>query len=286
MDILINNGKELQYGTMSMSEEGVRKKEEAESKILAARTQNARHGFQNLLDTAIDALSGQLSSKDVAPNQLDGIFDEAAAKYDVDKQLLLAVARTESNFRTSATSDSGAMGIMQLMPETAKEMGVEDAYDPYDNIMGGAKLLSILLNRYDGDKSKALAAYNAGGNTVDSYGDVPPKIQGYVDKVMSYYAGGIQISDEVSDNWKAWNKSNDVAEDLKTAFSKFPEHQSYDAFLRELSSEMQQSEQPSDADQAYRMLMNSARTAIERVREDLEDDEQSVSGNYDNSGNS
>lgn len=286
MDILIDNGKSQQYGSMSMSEDAiVRKRQEAEKQSLLTRTQNARREFQNLLDSAIDVLSGQLSSKDVAPNQLDGIFEEAAEKYDVDKQLLLAVARTESNFRATATSGSGAMGIMQLMPETAEEMGVEDAYDPYDNIMGGAKLLSILLDRYDGDKSKALAAYNAGGNMVDSHGGVPPKIQGYVDKVMSYYAGGIQISDEVSDNWKAWNKSNDVA-DLKTAFSKFPEHQSYDAFLRELSSEMQQSEQPSDADQAYRMLMNSARTAIERVREDLEDDEENIFGDYDNSRNS
>lgn len=272
MDIFIDNGKDQQYGSMSMSEDGiVRRQKEAEEIVLAARTKNARQEFQNLLNTAIDALSGQLSSKDVAPNQqLDRIFDEAAEKFDVDKQLLLAVARTESNFRASATSDSGAMGIMQLMPETAEEMGVEDAYDPYDNIMGGARLLSILMDRYGGDKSLALAAYNAGGNAVDSYGGVPPENQGYVDKVMSYYAGGIQISDEVSDNWKAANRSNATAESLKTAFSKFPEHQSYDAFLHELSNEMQQNGQASDADQAYRMLMSNARAAIDRVRENLE----------------
>ena len=269
MDILINNGKELQYGSMSMNEEGIRKKEEAVAKILAARTKNARYEFQNLLDTAIDSLAGSnRPANDVAPDELDEIFDEASETYGVEKQLLLAVARTESNFRASATSGSGAMGIMQLMPETAEEMGVDDAYDPYDNIMGGAKLLSILLDRYDGDKSRALAAYNAGGNAVDSYGGVPPMIQGYVNKVMSYYSGGIRIPDSVSDRW---NASSDVAEDLKTAFSKFPEHQSYNAFLQELSEEMHQNGQPSDADQAYQMLMSSARTAIERVKEDLED---------------
>lgn len=288
MDILINNGKNLQYGTLSMSEEGIRKKEEAESKILAARTRNARQEFQSLLDTAIDALSGQRVANDVAPNELDEIFDEAAETYGVEKQLLLAVARTESNFRATATSGSGAMGIMQLMPETAQEMGVDDAYDPHENIMGGAKLLSILLNRYDGDKSRALAAYNAGGNTVDSYGGVPPTIQGYVDKVMSYYAGGIRISDEVSDNWNASANTSGVAGSLKNAFSKFPEHQSYNAFLQELSEEMQQSGQPNDANQAYRMLMNNARAAIEQVREDLEDagdddeNEQTVFGDYNN----
>ena len=270
IDILIDNGKNLQYGSMSLSEEGIRKKEEAEAKILAARTKNARHEFQNLLDTAIDSLAGSnRPANDVAPDELDEIFDEASETYGVEKQLLLAVARTESNFRASATSGSGAMGIMQLMPETAEEMGVDDAYDPYDNIMGGAKLLSILLNRYDGDKSRALAAYNAGGNAVDDYGGVPPEIQGYVDKVMSYYAGGIRISDEVSDNWKSASNGSGVAEDLKTAFSKFPEHQSYNAFLRELSDEMSRNGQPSDADQAYQMLMSSARTAINRVKEDL-----------------
>ena len=96
------------------------------------------------------------------PTDLMSIFEEAADTYGVDVNLLTAIAKQESNFTADATSSSGAMGIMQLMPATAQGLGVSDAYDPYQNIMGGAKYISQLLSRYDGDVSLALAAYNAG----------------------------------------------------------------------------------------------------------------------------
>ena len=100
---------------------------------------------------------------------LDDIFEKASKTYGVDEKLLKAMAKTESNFDPNATSYSGAMGIMQLMPETAKELGVMDAYDPEQNIMGGAKYIASLIERYDGNVTYAVAAYNAGSGNVDKW---------------------------------------------------------------------------------------------------------------------
>lgn len=121
--------------------------------------------------------------------QLDAIFDEAASKYGVDAKFLKAIAKYESDFSTECTSSSGAMGIMQLMPQTAASLGVTNAYDPYQNIMGGARYISEKLAQYNGDKSLALAAYNAGSGNVAKYGGIPPfkETQNYVAKVMAYY---------------------------------------------------------------------------------------------------
>lgn len=121
--------------------------------------------------------------------QLDAIFDEASSKYGVDAKFLKAIAKCESDFSTECTSSSGAMGIMQLMPQTAASLGVTNAYDPYQNIMGGARYISEKLAQYNGDKSLALAAYNAGSGNVAKYGGIPPfkETQNYVAKVMAYY---------------------------------------------------------------------------------------------------
>lgn len=121
--------------------------------------------------------------------QLDAIFDEAASKYGVDAKFLKAIAKCESDFSTECTSRSGAMGIMQLMPQTAASLGVTNAYDPYQNIMGGARYISEKLSQYNGNKSLALAAYNAGSGNVAKYGGIPPfkETQNYVAKVMAYY---------------------------------------------------------------------------------------------------
>lgn len=120
---------------------------------------------------------------------LDAIFNEAASKYGVDAKFLKAIAKCESDFSPECTSSSGAMGIMQLMPQTAASLGVTNAYDPYQNIMGGARYISEKLAQYNGDKSLALAAYNAGSGNVAKYGGIPPfkETQNYVAKVMAYY---------------------------------------------------------------------------------------------------
>jgi soluble lytic murein transglycosylase-like protein len=146
----------------------------------SAKTNKATGGtaFSNVLGSLIGSNN----------NYLEDIFAAASRKYGVSLDLLKAVAKTESNFNPSATSRCGAMGVMQLMPETAAGLGVTDAYDPEQNIMGGAKLLNRLLNRYNGQTELALAAYNAGTGNVDKYGGIPPykETQSYVSIIMNY----------------------------------------------------------------------------------------------------
>ena len=127
-----------------------------------------------------------------APESMESIFKEASAAYGISEQLLKAVAKAESDFNPNSTSNAGAMGVMQLMPSTAKALGVTDAYDVRQNIMGGAKLLSQLLSKYNGDTSLALAAYNAGSGNVDKYGGIPPfkETQHYVSKILGYLNDG------------------------------------------------------------------------------------------------
>ena len=126
---------------------------------------------------------------------LEKNFEEAAQKYNVPKNLIKAIAKAESDFRPDATSKAGAQGIMQLMPATARELGVSDSYDPYQNIMGGTKYISQMLQKYDGDISLALAAYNAGSNNVAKYGGIPPfkETQNYVVKVTQYMNEGVAV---------------------------------------------------------------------------------------------
>lgn len=123
-----------------------------------------------------------------SPKELDPIFKRAADKYGIDEKLLKAVAKAESNFNSSVVSSAGAIGVMQLMPSTASSLGVTNPYDAEDNIMGGAKYLSRLLEKYDGNVSLALAAYNAGSGNVEKYGGIPPfkETQNYVHKILGY----------------------------------------------------------------------------------------------------
>ncbi|MBQ6442086.1 MAG: lytic transglycosylase domain-containing protein [Lachnospiraceae bacterium] len=128
---------------------------------------------------------------------LKDIFTEASEKYQVPFSLLTAVGMQESTFRADAVSKAGAQGIMQLMPKTAAGLGVTDSFDPEQNINGGAKYLRELLDKYDGNISFALAAYNAGGNNVDKYGGIPPfkETQNYVEKVLGYMNTGVTLPD-------------------------------------------------------------------------------------------
>lgn len=124
----------------------------------------------------------------VSSEYMESCFEKAAQTYGLDIDLLKAVAQTESDFDPNCTSSAGAMGVMQLMPGTAADLGVTNAYDVHDNIMGGAKYISQLLEKYDGDLSLTLAAYNAGSGTVKKYGGVPPFTENYIQKVMNYYS--------------------------------------------------------------------------------------------------
>lgn len=146
--------------------------------------------FTSSSSSANTTVTNAISSGSVSsPENLEEYFKEASETYGVDINLLKAIARQESNFNPSATSSAGAMGVMQLMPSTAKGLGVTNAYDAQQNIMGGAKLMAQNLKKYNGDVSLALAAYNAGGGNVDKYGGIPPfkETQNYVKKVLGYY---------------------------------------------------------------------------------------------------
>ncbi|WP_088822329.1 lytic transglycosylase domain-containing protein [Acinetobacter apis] len=122
-------------------------------------------------------------------NKFDSIISSAAAKYQVPEGLVKAIMHTESSFNIYAKSPVGAQGLMQLMPATAKRFNVNDSYNPHENIHAGAKYLSILLKRFNGNTSLALAAYNAGEGNIHKYGGIPPfkETQNYVVRVMSRY---------------------------------------------------------------------------------------------------
>ena len=109
--------------------------------------------------------------------------------HDVDESLIKAVIYTESYFNPNATSNKGASGLMQLMPATAEKYGVNDLYNPRQNIIAGIKHLKYLLSRYPYKLKFAIAAYNAGETAVDKYNGIPPykETQGYVKKVMKHY---------------------------------------------------------------------------------------------------
>lgn len=150
----------------------------------------ARNEFATVLQDFINTYSntGNTSGQASCPQNLDAIFEEAAMAYGVSTDLLKSIAKAESGFNPNAVSRSGAVGVMQLMPATAAYLGVSNSYDPKENIMGGAKLISQLLSKYDGNTALALAAYNAGSGNVDKYGGIPPfnETQNYVQKVLSY----------------------------------------------------------------------------------------------------
>jgi soluble lytic murein transglycosylase-like protein len=137
-----------------------------------------------VMDEVMEQIAAAPAGSDVA-----ALATAAARKHGLDPALVLAVVHVESAFRPQAVSPKGAQGLMQLMPFTAKEMGVEDAFDPEQNLDGGARYLRLLLARYKGDVTRALAAYNAGPGAVDRHRGVPPyrETRQYVRRVLDKY---------------------------------------------------------------------------------------------------
>ena len=158
--------------------------------------------------SASEGFSDILSEKSSISAFMDSIFQKASAQYDVPANLLKAVAKAESSFNPKAVSGSGAAGVMQLMLKTAEYLGVKDIFDAEQNIMGGAKYLSELIKKYDGNTALALAAYNAGSGNVAKYGGIPPfnETKNYISKVMSYTKEGMDTS-----YFSATNSSSDIS---------------------------------------------------------------------------
>jgi soluble lytic murein transglycosylase-like protein len=114
--------------------------------------------------------SGSLPQRPLPESEFDTIFADAGERYGLDSVLIKAMAYAESTFRPGAVSSSGAMGLMQLMPATAEALGVSDPFDPWQNVDGGARYLSQLLDRFNGNTLLAVAAYNCGSSRISSRG--------------------------------------------------------------------------------------------------------------------
>jgi soluble lytic murein transglycosylase-like protein len=121
--------------------------------------------------------------------EYEGIIVQASRRFKVDPSLVKALIKAESDFDHRAVSYKGAQGLMQLMPETADAMEVANPFSPEENIFGGTRYFSLLLERFENDKILALAAYNAGPEVVESYGGIPPfpETESFVAKVLDYY---------------------------------------------------------------------------------------------------
>ncbi len=164
--------------------------------------------------------TGTVKSDGTLTTTLDDIFKRASEKYGVSYDFLVAVAKAESDFNPKCVSSAGAKGIMQIMPNEAKELGVDDVFDAEQNIMASAKLLAAHLKKFNGDTTLAAAAYNAGSGRVQQYGGVPPftETQNYVKKIAKYMKEGVKAPDKtvtVTPN----KLSGDVTKSQSTAAS-------------------------------------------------------------------
>ena len=157
-------------------------------------------------DLANHRLSGNNTPRSLKPKtsigkklkhftRYNSTIKRAAKKYNLDQRLVSAVVEVESQFNPMALSSSGAMGLMQLIPSTANQLGVENPFNPEQNIEGGTKYLRYLVERFNGNITHAIAAYNSGPLNVEKYGAVPPfkETKRYIQKIYSIYKGSKMI---------------------------------------------------------------------------------------------
>lgn len=172
------------------------------------------HSYSNWGNSESSVLPSYSKNK----NSFDNIIRQAAQTHGVSEGLIKAVMHTESGFNSNAKSPVGAQGLMQLMPATARRFNVSNSYDPQQNIYGGAKYLSWLMKRFNGNTNLALAAYNAGEGNVDKYGGIPPfrETQDYVRRVTSrlnnLYSGGLGLSASNTSNSNASTTGQIIAQ--------------------------------------------------------------------------
>jgi len=152
------------------------------------------------------------------------IINKKAKEHDIDPSLVTAVIKAESNGNPYAVSRKGAMGLMQLMPMTASDLQVRNPFDPEENIDGGTRYLRYLIEKFNGNLTLALAAYNAGPKTVERYGSVPPisETRQYVKRVLALYNGKTDISSELYKAKKTEPIYKIIMEDGTILFTNFP----------------------------------------------------------------
>jgi soluble lytic murein transglycosylase-like protein len=162
---------------------------------------NTRRYAENTSRTApapsAQAPSTSIPASSNMPGNYTEIINSACNRHGVDPALVHAIVKVESDFNPYALSSKGAMGLMQLMPQTAMDMNVRNTYNPHENIDGGVKYLRYLIDRYEGNLALALAAYNAGETSVKKWGTIPPfpETQNYVQKILRLYNGtGISLT--------------------------------------------------------------------------------------------
>ncbi len=143
----------------------------------------------SLKNALTEATAVQANTQPTSKSQILNVVSQISKKHGVDEKLVQALIKQESGFNPKAKSKSGAIGLMQLMPATAKNMGVKDPYNTVQNVEGGVKYLKSMLNKYNGNVILALAAYNAGPGAVDKYSGVPPykETQNYVKNILANY---------------------------------------------------------------------------------------------------
>lgn len=154
--------------------------------------------FNQYMNDAVNQTAATPKAENVSSSQNASIMDmikEASQKYKVPETLIQSVIKQESAFNPFAVSKAGAQGLMQLMPETAKELGVKDVFNPKENINGGTKYLRELLNKFDGNVPLSLAAYNAGPKRVMDSGGIPniKETKNYVKKVFNNYQKSLNM---------------------------------------------------------------------------------------------